>query len=240
MASQGRLGSKKALEAANSYDHDTLWFLAKGYKNWPANTARVYKSGIREWITFCAEHEYDVLAPPPEADQEFLDQLILVNGLQAQTARLRYSATRFLYRRLAEWGLVNRPFAEPLKYSRPTRKETYTRDELERLLKVADWQEQLVIWWHLEARQRLHTLLKLTWSAIDDMTIATVNGEANIVLGPRMRQALADAPKRDSHVLSFRSQQRLNQRFKDLCEDAEVEYKGVDVMRYYSGATPDA
>lgn len=176
--------------------------------------------------------------------------------LSPATVRLRVAAARALFGSLNWAGASDAdPFRElRLGSAEPGASQAaraYSEFELIELLAAArDEQERVILLLGAHGGLRVSEMIALTWSDVDlraaELNVAEGNdsdsGDAAVAVSPKLAAALlayrheleVAGIERDA-VLELRSQYGVFNRLRNLCERAEVEFKGVHALRHSAG-----
>ncbi|MDR5859093.1 site-specific tyrosine recombinase XerD [Halomonas eurihalina] len=119
---------------------DGLW-LERGASD---NTLAAYRHDLRTWQARLVEHGATLLAPPPQALQEWLDERREAGYKLRSNARLLSSLRRFYHWALGEGRIEHDPLAEVrLPRVTPSLPNTLEESEVERLLEAPDVDTEL-------------------------------------------------------------------------------------------------
>lgn len=176
--------------------------------------------------------------------------------LSHATVSLRVAAARALYDALAWAGATEAdPFRDVRLGRATTRAEdnestrVYTEFELIEMLAAAnDRQERVILLLGSHGGLRVSEMLRLRWADVDlragELRVAEGKGAktAHVTMSPKLAAALVDyrremeleGPPR-SEVLALRSQFGVFNRLRNLCDRAEVTFKGVHALRHSAG-----
>lgn len=176
--------------------------------------------------------------------------------LSHATVSLRVAAARALYDALAWAGATEAdPFRDVRMGRATTRAEdnestrVYTEFELIELLAAAkDQQERVFLLLGSHGGLRVSEMLKLTWADVDlkggELRVLEGKGAktALVSMSPKLAEALlvyrraAEAAFDErAEVLELRSQFGIFNRLRNLCQRAEVTFKGVHALRHAAG-----
>lgn len=259
---------RRAAKAVQERNHEELWQLTKAYlflhgsKGGSVSpyTLRNYQHGVKSLLE--AWQGENLLRPSRDAGVLYVRQLETTPNIKTgqpistSTIEVRLAAARIFYKALRWSGVTEAtPFEDvsPAPDMTPDweKRKPYSIDEVERLLKVADPVEAVMILLGAHAGLRISELCALTWSDIDwtkgKIRVTGKGGKrASVSMSGKLEQALKaiqslpSARKRTKnsrdHVLPWQTG-HTRQRFKQLCCLAGVEYqdKAVHGLRHGAG-----
>lgn len=217
-------------QAIADKDHERLWQLIQPKISGSTTTSEQYVRAYRQWLLYCAANNQNPLHPDYGTDQEFINDLI-VSGLTPRTAAVRASAMRTLFKVLDELGIVSRPFANANSGEFDTSpRQGYSFAEAQRMLNEAEWPEKAIIHWHIDHGRRLRELMSLRWKNITEHH-AVFDGKNKIQLSSGFDEAIHYSPKKRGRIMPYATTRRAAQRFRALADAAQVNYRGIDVLR---------
>src|SRR5690606_31233255 len=178
--------------------------------------------------------------------------------LTRATVSLRVAAGRALYDALAWAGACDvDPFRDVRLGRRredPSRtgsSRVYNENEMIELLSsTRDQQERVILLLGSHGGLRVSEMLRLEWADVDlvngELTVRGGKGgtTASVMLTPGLAEALATFKRQstaESHlgiptmVLALRSQYGVYNRVRNLCNRAEVPFKGIHALRHTAG-----
>jgi len=176
--------------------------------------------------------------------------------LSHATVSLRVAAARALYDALAWAGATEAdPFRDVRMGRATTRSEdnestrVYTEFELIELMAAAkDQQERVILLLGSHGGLRVSEMLNLTWEDVDlkGGELRVVEGKGNktarVAVSPKLaealliyRRAMEVAGEQREEVLELRSQFGVFNRLRNVCQRAEVDFKGVHALRHAAG-----
>ena len=241
---------RRAAEAANQKDLDTLWSLAEAHlilyggsgAKVSTNTLQAYQRGVQVLLESWAGE--NLLRPSNDAGALWLRGLE-AQGLSPSTLRVRLAAAKALYRAL-RWANATEavPFADARAAKERTaahdKRQPYSEQDLARLLEHAEGQDRLLVLLGSYAGLRVSEMVRLEWRDIDfsarKLTVRQGKGNKTrrVTLSRTLLQALWEA-RGEGGVLEVSSRSRVYRRLKSLCLAAGVEFRGVHALRHYTG-----
>lgn len=213
-----------------------LQLYGRGGSHTSPHTLRGYRTGLRFFLAFAfAKGAGALLEADTDLTVGYLRSLER-QGLTPGTINSRRSSARALFRALRWAGVTTAdPIADTPRAQdheeRWSKREAYTREDIEALLGVADPAEQLLILLGAHAGLRMSELISLEWRMVNlDQRTMTVTGKgrktATIHLSAGLFAALSRvAPgERTGPVIPWRNAKTVRLVLKSLCLMAGVSY----------------
>ncbi|MEM6427659.1 MAG: site-specific integrase [Deinococcota bacterium] len=240
---------RDAAKAANSKDAVELWGLLEAYlatygesgAKVSANTVRSYRRGLDAWLEFANERGINLLRPDRDTGAEYTRWL--ETKLSPSSVRVRLASVKLLYKALRWSGASDAaPFGDvkPAKDKTAAwdKREPYSHAEVETLLEHAGSVDGALILLCGHAGLRVSEAVALEWQDIDGSTLMVRSGKGGksrrVNLSQALSEVLQDVPRVDTRLLPF-TDTRARERIRNLCERAEVAYKGIHALRHYAG-----
>ena len=241
---------RRAAEAANTRDLETLWGLTEAHLTLyggsgarvSGNTLQAYRRGVQVLLESWSGE--NLLRPSNDAGALWLRGLE-AQGLSASTLRVRLAAAKALYRAL-RWANATDavPFADARAGKDRTaahdKRQPYSEQDLVRLLEHAEGQDKLLVLLGSYAGLRVSEIVRLEWRDVDfsSKKLTVRQGKGNktrrVTLSKTLLQALWEG-RGSGGVLNVSSRSRAYRRLKNLCLVAGVEFRGVHALRHYTG-----
>ena len=250
-----------AAKAASERDADALWSLTEAYivtkgrkkAKTAASTLEAYKRGVERLLKVWTDES--LLRPSRDAGDRYVTALQVGRGgekpLDPGTIQVRLAAARALYKALRWSGATSAtPFDDvsaPASATAPEdRRMAYQEDDIDRLLRVSDDLDAVIVTLGAEAGLRVSEMLDLTWSDVDldARRLKVRNGKgskkrtvdlSDNVLDALTSWKLRSAGQPDEYVLPLRTASGVRYRLKVLCRTAGVGYLGVHSLRHHCG-----
>lgn len=208
----------------------------RGGAHTSTHTMRGYATGVRQFLAYALPLGWERLT---EHDTDLTIGYIRHlerAGIKPGTINSRRSAARALYRALRWAGvLLSDPFADTPRAQdredRWTKREAYTREDVDALLTVADPDETRLILLGAHGALRMSELTTLDWATINlERRTMVITGKgrktATVHLSGPLAAALRDVPEADrvGRVLPWQNPKTIRLVLRALCHRAGVAY----------------
>lgn len=196
------------------------------------NTLRAYDYAVAEWVRWADEHGVDWLDPTLDDARDYAAELATERA--NTTCSLRMAAIRNFYSIVRQAGLTRNGVFQDIAFEGPSQQRaTYHKDELDRMWALADNVDRAVILLAKEHGLRQREMLALTWADVSHQHRIRTRHKAQPI-SKQLDEVIHALPRRSGYLLPYRSPERMRARFRRLCFKANVEYRGVDVLRRYA------
>ena len=208
----------------------------RGGAHTSAHTMRGYATGVRQFLAYALPLGWErVTAYDTDLTIGYIRALERA-GVKPGTINSRRSAARALYRALRWAGvLLADPFADTPRAQdredRWTKREAYTREDVDALLAVADPDETRLILLGAHGALRMSELTTLTWDRVNlERRTMVITGKGRktetVHLSGPLTAALQDVPEehRSGRVLAWQNPKTVRLVLRALCHRTGVVY----------------
>lgn len=261
---QRLIAARHTIEAG---DPDQLWFLTSAYlvdqqvdgRPISSHTLHTYRIGVRKFLQFVAEKSAALDALP---NMQVYADWLAASGHSPMTVRTRVTAAQHLVRGLQWTGIENDVALQRVRFpqhkGQQKTRRAYTNDEITRLLRHADVETRVMVLLGVEAAFKPAEMLNLRVNEVRrDLSQGsylhiyrdTPEGRVpagSVEVSPPLRQALQQwaavldkmPNKPDSRFLLSVRADYIEDKLRQLCQRADVEYEGAGVegLRITAGA----
>lgn len=215
--------------------HNLLAY-GRGGAHTSTHTMRAYSTGVRSYLAYALPLGWQRLTDHDTDLTIGYIRMLERDGVKPGTINARRSAARALYRALRWAGVLHAdPFADTPRAQdredRWTKREAYTREDVNALLAVADPDETRFLLLGAHGALRMSELTSLRWEHINlqkRTMVITGKGRktATVHLSQPLTAALEGVPETDrhGHVLPWQNPKTVRLVLRALCHHAEVEY----------------
>ncbi|WP_278911758.1 tyrosine-type recombinase/integrase [Deinococcus wulumuqiensis] len=216
-------------------DHNLLMF-GRGGAHTSEHTRRGYRTGVRRYLAYALPLGWERLTQYDTDLTIGYIRRLEREGVSPGTINSRRSAARALYRALRWAGVLHAdPFADTPRAKdaseRWTKREAYSREDIDALLEVADEYEHLLILLGSHGGLRMSELVSLTWDQVDlERRVMTITGKgrktALVYLSESLTMMLecVEREHRTGYVLPWRNPKSIRLCLRSLCGLAGVDY----------------
>ena len=241
-----------ATAAAQTKDPVQLWSLLEAFlatysdagATISRHTLRAYRRSLQVFVADATEQGMNLIRPARDTGARWVRSLE-ARGLAPATVQIRLAAVRMLYRALRWAGATEAdPFADVRPARDPTapweKRSPYQHVDVEKLLEVANPQDQVLILLCAHAGLRVSEAIALRGEDIDPATqlLTVQQGKGRkrrrVVMSTRLSTALCTLGGTQGRILPY-SDVRARARLQKVCKRAGVPYKGVHALRHYAG-----
>ncbi|WP_353543254.1 tyrosine-type recombinase/integrase [Deinococcus xinjiangensis] len=232
---------KKALKKGDaetlvSLTSHNLVLYGRGGAATSPHTIRSYRAGVRQFLRYAFAKGWKRLL---EYDTDLT--IGYIRGLQKAgvtpgTINNRRSAAKAFYRALRWAGLITAdPFADTPRAQEQVEKwekrEAYSKEDLAKLMAVADPDERLFLLLGSHAGLRISEMISVTWARVDmQARTMKITGKGNktalVHMSSALHEALESTPAemRQEYLLPWRNPKTLRLVLRSLCVHAGVKY----------------
>lgn len=235
------------LRAIQERDEEGVWELMLGHivlfgragAKVSPQTLRKYRAALTAYWAWAEARGVTLQRPHDDAGVAYIRSLE-AKGFKRNTVGWNLAGVRLLYAAMRWSGIEIDPFRDVQARRDPVprhkKRKPYTLEQLDRLLKVADPQEQVILLIGADCGLRVGEMVDLTRSGVilnEDPPVLRFIGKGDkpreVALSLRAEQAVARwirmTPQLGPWLLSFRTIHSVEQRVKRCCELAGVPYE---------------
>ncbi|GHF63467.1 integrase/recombinase XerC [Deinococcus metalli] len=243
---------RRAVEAARDKNVAALWVITEAHltsygttgARISPHTLRVYREAVQAFVAHAADQAVSLLNPDRTVGPLYLRRLEAA-GRSPATVRVKLAGARALYRALRWAGATDvDPFidAQAARDLTPAwdKRQPYSEDEVQRLLRAADPRMQALLLLCAHAGLRISEALALTWADVDlgARVVTVINGKGRKSRRVNMSRSLVDALETlgsGTGPVIGGGADAARERLGWVCRRAHVEPRGYHALRHYAG-----